>query len=75
MISVFIPEDVEIQEHFIDAFLAYSAAGEVQGDLVYVNYGTIEDFELLADESNTDYYTNVTGKICIVRYGRVSIIK
>ena len=72
MISVLIPEDVEIQEHFIDAFLAYSAAGEVQGDLVYVNYGTIEDFELLADESNTDYYTNVTGKICIVRYGRVS---
>ena len=53
---------------FVDSFLAYSAAGTVEGDVVYVYYGRKEDFELLL--SNTSH-TNVTGKICMVRYGQI----
>merc|ERR1719400_1696355 len=67
--SVYQEENLRL-ENFIDAYLAYSPAGEVTGQLVYVNYGSKEDFELLADDSS-EYYTNVTGKICITRYGQV----
>jgi hypothetical protein len=55
--------------NFVDSFLAFSPAGEVTGDVVYVNYGRIEDFELIADPESP-YFTNVTGKICLVRYGQ-----
>ena len=37
-----------------------------QGDVVYVNYGRIEDFDYLANHS-----INVTGKIVIARYGKI----
>ena len=57
--------------NFIDAYLAYSKAGTAEGKLVYVNYGSKGDFELLANKSSP-YYTDVTGKICITRYGQVS---
>ena len=67
--SVYQEENLEI-ENFIDAYLAYSPAGEVTGQLVYVNYGSKQDFELLADDYS-EYYTNVTGKICITRYGQI----
>ena len=33
--------------NFINAFNAYSKAGTVKGDPVYVNFGTIEDFQWL----------------------------
>ncbi len=39
----------------------------MQGELIYVNYGTIEDFQKLDEELNID----VTGKICIARYGKI----
>uniref|UniRef100_A0A6B2KYR1 Peptidase M28 domain-containing protein n=1 Tax=Arcella intermedia TaxID=1963864 RepID=A0A6B2KYR1_9EUKA len=42
----------------------FSASGDVQGDLVYVNYGTAEDFEAIRD-------IDLTGKIVIVRYGQL----
>ena len=67
--SVYQEENLKL-ENFIDAYLAYSPAGQVTGQLVYVNYGSREDFELLADDSN-EYHTNVKGKICITRYGQV----
>lgn len=38
-----------------------------QGDLVYVNYGRTEDFLQL----ERDMGINVTGKIVIVRYGKI----
>ena len=38
-----------------------------QGELVYVNYGRVEDFKLLV----SNFSVNVTGKIVIVRYGRI----
>ena len=58
-------------DNFIDAYLAYSKAGIAEGKLVYVNYGSKGDFEILADQSSP-FYTDVTGKICITRYGQVS---
>jgi N-acetylated-alpha-linked acidic dipeptidase len=46
-------------------FNAYSADGDVTADLVYVNYGTPEDYEQLAKLG-----VEVKGKIVIARYGR-----
>ena len=69
--STYREEHLNASENFVDAFLAYSPAGEAQGDLVYVNYGTKEDFELLNDTSG-QYYTSVMDKICVARYGMVS---
>ncbi|XP_035675043.1 putative N-acetylated-alpha-linked acidic dipeptidase [Branchiostoma floridae] len=47
-------------------FNAYSPSGEPQGDLVYGNYGTVEDFEYL-QKNNID----CSGKIVILRYGLI----
>ena len=49
----------------LPTFNAYSADGDVTADLVYVNYGTPEDYEYL-EKANID----VRGKIVIARYGR-----
>jgi N-acetylated-alpha-linked acidic dipeptidase len=49
----------------LPTFNAYSADGDVTADLVYVNYGTPEDYEQLA-KLNVD----VKGKIVLARYGR-----
>src|SRR5687767_6313787 len=43
----------------------YSAAGDVSAEVVYVNYGLIEDYEQLAAIG-----VSVRGKIAMVRYGR-----
>ncbi|XP_038053369.1 putative N-acetylated-alpha-linked acidic dipeptidase [Patiria miniata] len=48
-------------------FNAYSADGEIEGDLVYVNYGRVEDFQELERVLSID----VTGKICIARYAKI----
>jgi N-acetylated-alpha-linked acidic dipeptidase len=49
----------------LPTFNAYSADGDVTAELVYVNFGTPEDYEQLA-KLNVD----VKGKIVIARYGR-----
>ena len=49
----------------LPTFNAYSADGDVTADLVYVNYGTPEDYEQLAKLG-----VDVKGKIVIARYGR-----
>ena len=43
---------------------AYSMDGDVQGQLVYVNYGVPKDYEVLAEKG-----IDVKGKIVIARYG------
>jgi N-acetylated-alpha-linked acidic dipeptidase len=43
----------------------YGAAGDVTGDVVYVNYGLIEDYATLDSIG-----VSVAGKIVIARYGR-----
>jgi N-acetylated-alpha-linked acidic dipeptidase len=49
----------------LPTFNAYSADGDVTANLVYVNYGTPEDYEQLAKLA-----IDVKGAIVIARYGR-----
>ncbi len=49
----------------VTAFSAYSPAGDVTGQVVYVNYGLPEDFQRLAELG-----VDVRGKIALIRYGR-----
>jgi N-acetylated-alpha-linked acidic dipeptidase len=49
----------------VPAFSGYSGDGDVTADLVYVNYGLIEDYQTLDSLG-----TSVRGKIAIARYGR-----
>ena len=48
----------------LDTYNAYSADGDVTAELVYVNYGLPEDYEIL-DKMGID----VKGKIVIAKYG------
>src|SRR5215470_19914694 len=48
----------------LPVYNAYSINGDVTGQLVYVNYGTQQDYEELARHG-----IDVRGKIVIVRYG------
>ena len=43
----------------------YSAAGDAQGEIVYVNYGLIEDYRQLDSMG-----VSVKGRIAVARYGR-----
>ncbi|CAK8692129.1 unnamed protein product [Clavelina lepadiformis] len=51
----------------VNPFNAYSAPGTPSGDLVYVNYGTIDDFI----ELNRNVGISTSGKVCISRYGKI----
>ena len=42
--DVLLPEDAD--PDFIHSFNGYAPAGDVTGDLVYVNYGRVEDIEV-----------------------------
>ena len=56
----------EKDKDVVQPFLGYSPSGKASGELVYVNYGQVEDFEQLKNLS-----VNVTGKIAIMRYGKI----
>ncbi len=61
-----IPEDTtSVAFPQVIPFNGYGAAGDVRGELVYVNYGLIEDYAQL-DSMNV----SIKGKIVIARYGR-----
>jgi N-acetylated-alpha-linked acidic dipeptidase len=61
-----VPEDPTSNDASgLPVFNAYSADGDVTGELVYVNFGTPEDYEQLAKLG-----VDVKGKIAIARYGR-----
>ena len=65
--SVSSPHRVTVSYRITDAghqWLAYSAAGAVSGDVVYINYGKPRDFEELAKMG-----VDVKGKIALMRYG------
>ncbi|MDN4071699.1 M28 family metallopeptidase [Fictibacillus terranigra] len=49
----------------VEGYNAYSPSGDVEGELVYANYGTPEDFKELALQG-----VSVKDKIVIVRYGK-----
>jgi len=61
-----IPEDTtSVSFPQIMPFNGYGAAGDVRGEVVYVNYGLIEDYAQLDSMG-----VSVKGKIAIARYGR-----
>ncbi len=69
------PEHVDPNDHggdpfqndprLLPAFNGSSASGDVTGDVVYANYGTLADFKYLAAHN-----IPVKGKIVLVRYGQ-----
>ncbi len=61
-----VPEDPDSGDaDQLPTFNAYSADGDVTAEVVYVNYGTPEDYEQLAK-----LRVDVKGKIVLARYGR-----
>ncbi|XP_029028124.2 N-acetylated-alpha-linked acidic dipeptidase 2 [Betta splendens] len=62
-----VPEGYEGVSDIVPPYNAFSAKGQPEGDLVYVNYGRTEDFFQLEQEMKI----NATGKIVIVRYGKI----
>ena len=61
-----IPEDTtSVAYPQVAAFNGYGAAGDVRGEIVYVNYGLIEDYAQLDSMG-----LSVKGKIAVARYGR-----
>ncbi|KAK3101043.1 hypothetical protein FSP39_000512, partial [Pinctada imbricata] len=59
-------ENINDDDDSFKAFNAYSPSGIVEGDLVYAEYGRKRDFEQLKENG-----INVTGKIVIVKYGKI----
>lgn len=51
----------------VPPFNAYSASGDIYGDIVYVNYGRVEDYQFLENNKSI----NVSGKIVFARYGEI----
>ncbi len=49
-----------------DAFHGYSASGEVTADVVYANYGDVDDLKKLAELG-----VDVRGRIVLTRYGKI----
>ncbi|MCI4385582.1 hypothetical protein PGIGA_G00052080, partial [Pangasianodon gigas] len=62
-----VPEGYENVSDIVPPYNAFSAQGQPEGDLVYVNYGRTEDFFKLEREMGI----NCTGKIVIARYGKI----
>ncbi|XP_003441699.1 N-acetylated-alpha-linked acidic dipeptidase 2 [Oreochromis niloticus] len=62
-----VPQGYEDISNIVPPYSAFSAKGQPEGDLVYVNYGRTEDFSQLQRVMGI----NVTGKIVIVRYGKI----
>lgn len=62
-----LPEDpsTSVVDELLPPYNAFSIDGEVEGELVYVNYGIPEDYEILERHG-----ISVEGKIAIARYGR-----
>lgn len=62
-----LPEDPStgVRDELLPPYNAFSAEGEVEGELVFVNYGIPEDYEILERHG-----IDLTGKIAIAKYGR-----
>jgi N-acetylated-alpha-linked acidic dipeptidase len=61
-----VPEDPDSGDaHQLPTYNAYSATGDVTGEVVYANFGVPADYEWLAKQG-----IDVKGKIVITRYGQ-----
>lgn len=62
-----LPEDpsTAVRDKLLPPYNAFSRDGEVEAELVFVNYGIPEDYDLLER-----YGIDVKGKIVIAKYGR-----
>ncbi|HLU05365.1 MAG TPA: transferrin receptor-like dimerization domain-containing protein [Woeseiaceae bacterium] len=62
-----LPEDpsTSVRDELLPPYNAFSTDGEVEGELVFVNYGIPGDYELLERHG-----IDVRGKIAIAKYGR-----
>lgn len=62
-----LPEDPSTSERteLLPPYNAFSTDGEVEGELVFVNYGRPEDYEVLERHG-----ISVAGKIAIAKYGK-----
>ncbi|KAH9494444.1 Glutamate carboxypeptidase 2 [Bulinus truncatus] len=58
--------DISGEPDVVPPFNAYSPSKLVEGELVFANYGRVEDFETLVNRS-----VNVTGRVVIVKYGKM----
>lgn len=54
-----------VRDELLPPYNAFSVDGEVEGELVFVNYGIPEDYEILERHG-----IDVAGKIAIAKYGR-----
>jgi N-acetylated-alpha-linked acidic dipeptidase len=54
-----------VRDNLLAPYNAFSVDGEVEGELVFVNYGIPEDYEILER-----YGIEVEGRIAIAKYGR-----
>ncbi|XP_058600321.1 N-acetylated-alpha-linked acidic dipeptidase 2 isoform X2 [Onychostoma macrolepis] len=62
-----VPEGYEDVTDIVPPYSAFSAKGQPEDELVYVNYGRTEDFFKLKREMGID----CSGKIVIARYGKI----
>ncbi|XP_070565284.1 putative N-acetylated-alpha-linked acidic dipeptidase [Ptychodera flava] len=60
-------DESQERDDIVPPFNAYSGAGVEEGDLVYANFATVEDFFHL----ERDKGINLTDKIIIAKYGRI----
>ena len=62
-----LPEDpsTSVRDELLPPYNAFSIDGDVEGELVFVNYGIPEDYDILERHG-----IDVTGKIAIAKYGR-----
>ena len=66
LLLVQIAEPSEKNPNVVLPILGYTPSGTVEGQLVYVNYGRVEDFEQLKTLN-----VSVRGTIAIMRYGKI----
>jgi N-acetylated-alpha-linked acidic dipeptidase len=57
--------DTSVRDELLSPYNAFSTDGDVEGELVFVNYGIPEDYELLERHG-----IDVSGKIVIAKYGK-----
>jgi N-acetylated-alpha-linked acidic dipeptidase len=64
--SYILQDPTSSDSRIVPTFNGYAPSGNITGELVYVNYGRYEDFQMLASHG-----IHLQGKIAIARYGKI----